>query len=161
MMRETCYCARSSIHPFPPGDQPSTYQPTLSELRICLPDTNVALRFSPQAARIDPKPPNLYQLPSIDNLSDHTLSLSLAIRDARAKEQSGKMFLVLDTLSDVILRHKALTTRRWLTDFVGKRKAEGFTIVATLNPLTSQRRKYKLWSISSMASSRIYREAAC
>jgi KaiC/GvpD/RAD55 family RecA-like ATPase len=92
--------------------------------------------FSPQAARIEPKPPNLYQLPSIDNLSDHTLSLSLAIRDARAKEKSGKMLLVLDTLSDVILRHKALTTRRWLTDFVGKRKAEGFTIVATLNPLT-------------------------
>jgi KaiC/GvpD/RAD55 family RecA-like ATPase len=91
--------------------------------------------FSPQAARIEPKPTNLYQLPSIDNLSDHNLSLSLAIRDARAKEKSAKMLLVLDTLSDVILRHKALTTRRWLTDFVGKRKAEGFTIVATLNPL--------------------------
>jgi KaiC/GvpD/RAD55 family RecA-like ATPase len=92
--------------------------------------------FSPQADKIEPKPMNLYQLPSVDNLSDHTLSLSLAIRDARAKEKSGKMLLVLDTLSDVILRHKALTTRRWLTDFVGKRKAEGFTIVATLNPLT-------------------------
>ena len=92
--------------------------------------------FSPQAARIEPKPPNLYQLPSIDNLSDHTLSLSLAIKDARAQEKSGKMLLVLDTLSNVILRHKALTTTRWLTDFVGKRKAEGFTIVATLNPLT-------------------------
>ena len=91
--------------------------------------------FSPQADRIEPKPPNLYQLPSIDNLSDHTLSLSLAMRDARAKGNSGKMLLVLDTLSDIILRHKALTTRRWLTDFVGKRKAEGFTIVATLNPL--------------------------
>jgi len=92
--------------------------------------------FSPQAARIEPKPSNLYQLPSIDNLSDHTLSLSLAIKDARAKEKSGKMLLVLDTLSNIILRHKALTTTRWLTDFVGKRKAEGFTIVATLNPLT-------------------------
>jgi KaiC/GvpD/RAD55 family RecA-like ATPase len=92
--------------------------------------------FSPQAARIEPKPPNLYQLPSIDNLSDHTLSLSLAIRDARAKETAGKMLLILDTLSDVILRHKGVTTRRWLTDFVGKRKTEGFTIVATLNPLS-------------------------
>jgi KaiC/GvpD/RAD55 family RecA-like ATPase len=91
--------------------------------------------FSPQADKIQPKPPNLYQLPSIDNLSDHTLSLSLAIRDARAKETAGKMLLVLDTLSDVILRHKGVTTRRWLTDFVGKRKADGFTIVATLNPL--------------------------
>ena len=92
--------------------------------------------FSPQAARIEPKPPNLYQLPSIDNLSDHTLSLSLAIKDARTKEKAGKMLLVLDTLSNLLLRYKALTTTRWLTDFVGKRKAEGFTIVATLNPLT-------------------------
>lgn len=87
-------------------------------------------------SNIESKPPNLYQLPSIDNLSDHTLSLSLAIKDARAKEKSGKMLLVLDTLSNIILRHKALTTTRWLTDFLGKRKAEGFTIVATLNPLT-------------------------
>jgi hypothetical protein len=115
--------------------------------------------FSPQAARIEPKPPNLYQLPSIDNLSDHTLSLSLAIRDARAKETTGKMLLVLDTLSNIILRHKTLTTTRWLTDFVGKRKAEGFTIVATLNPFnqihsTSQRRKCRLWSTSLMASSK-------
>jgi KaiC/GvpD/RAD55 family RecA-like ATPase len=90
--------------------------------------------FSPQAARIAPKPANLFQLPSIDNLNDHTLSLSLAIRDARAKETSSKMLLVLDTLSNIILRHKTLTTTRWLTDFMGKRKAEGFTIVATLNP---------------------------
>jgi len=44
------------------------------------------------------------------------------------------MLLDLDTLSNIILRHKTLTTTRWLTDFVGKRKAEGFTIVATLNP---------------------------
>jgi len=92
--------------------------------------------FSPQAARIEPKPSNLYQLPSIDNLSDHTLSLSLAIRDARSKEKPGRMLLVLDTLSNVVLRYKTLTTTRWLTDFVGKRKAEGFTIVATLNPLS-------------------------
>jgi len=92
--------------------------------------------FSPQAARIEPKPPNLYQLPSIDNLNDHTLSLSLAIRDARAKEKSGKMLLVLDTLSNIVLHYKTLTTTRWLTDFVGKRKAEGFTIVGTLNPLS-------------------------
>jgi KaiC/GvpD/RAD55 family RecA-like ATPase len=92
--------------------------------------------FSPQADKIQPKPPNLYQLPSIDNLSDHTLSLSLAIRDARAKETGGKMLLVLDTLSNIVLRYKGLTTTRWLTDFVGKRKAEGFTIVATLNPLS-------------------------
>ena len=92
--------------------------------------------FSPQAARIEPKPQNLYQLPSIDNLNDHTLSLSLAIRDARAKETTSKMLLVLDTLSNIVLRYKGLTTTRWLTDFIGKRKAEGFTIVATLNPLS-------------------------
>jgi len=92
--------------------------------------------FSPQAARIEPKPPNLFQLPTIDNLNDHTLSLSLAIRDARAKEKSGKMLLVLDTLSNIVLHYKTLTTTRWLTDFVGKRKAEGFTIVGTLNPLS-------------------------
>jgi hypothetical protein len=111
-------------------DRRSTSQLTLSGLRICW------LGFSPQAARIEPKAPNLYPLPSIDNLNDHTLSLSLAIRDARAKETAGKVLLIIDKLSNIVLRYEGLTATRWLTDFVGKRKAEGFRIVATLNPLS-------------------------
>jgi len=46
-----------------------------------------------------------------------------------------KKILILDLLSDILLEHKALTTRKWLDEFVAKRKIEGFTVIATLNPL--------------------------
>ena len=45
------------------------------------------------------------------------------------------MIVIIDVLSDLLIRFKGVTTRRWLSDFVGKRKAEGFTALATLNPM--------------------------
>ena len=91
--------------------------------------------FSSQADKIAPNAANLYKIPGIENLSEATISLTLAMKQARAKEQATKMIVIIDILSDLLLRYKAVTTRRWLTDFVGKRKAEGFTTLATLNPL--------------------------
>lgn len=92
--------------------------------------------FSPQADKIASDAANLYKIPGIENLSEANISLALAIKDARAKERATKMVLIIDILSDLLLRYKATTTRRWLSDFVGKRKAEGFTTLTTLNPLT-------------------------
>ena len=92
--------------------------------------------FSPQADRIS-HGPNLLKIPSLENLSDANISLSLALKDVIAKEKATKRIMIIDILSDLLLRHKSVMTRRWLTDFVGKRKAEGFTIIATLNPLTT------------------------
>ncbi len=93
--------------------------------------------FSSQADKIPGHPANLYKIPSIENLSDASISLTIAIREVRSKEKSASGLMILDILSDILLRHKAITTRKWLLDFVGKRKAEGFTIIATLNPLTT------------------------
>lgn len=93
--------------------------------------------FSSQADKILGHGPNLLKVPGIENLNDANLSLSLAIKSVLAKESGTKPIIILDVLSDALLRHKSVTTRRWLSDFVGKRKAEGFTIIATLNPLTT------------------------
>jgi KaiC/GvpD/RAD55 family RecA-like ATPase len=92
--------------------------------------------LSPQADRIS-HGPNLLKIPSFENLSDANISLVLALKDVIAKEKATKRIMIIDILSDLLLRHKSIITRRWLTDFVGKRKAEGFTIIATLNPLTT------------------------
>ena len=92
--------------------------------------------LSPQADRII-HGPNLLKIPSFENLNDANISLALALKDVIAKEKATKRIMIIDILSDLLLRHKSVLTRRWLTDFVGKRKAEGFTIIATLNPLTT------------------------
>lgn len=93
--------------------------------------------FSSQADKIPGQPSNLYKVPGIENLSDASISLTIAIRDVRSKEKSASAIMIIDILSDILLRHKAITTRKWLLDFVGKRKAEGFSVIATLNPLTT------------------------
>ena len=93
--------------------------------------------FSMQADKISSHGPNLLKIPNIENLSDATISMSLTLKEIVAKEKATKPILLMDLLSDLLVRHKSTITRRWLTDFVGKRKAEGFTIIATLNPLTA------------------------
>ena len=95
--------------------------------------------FSPQADKITSDAVNLYKIPGIENLSEANISLALAIKEARAKEKATKMVLIIDILSDLLLRYKSITTRRWLSDFIGKRKVEGFTTLATLNPLTGSK----------------------
>jgi KaiC/GvpD/RAD55 family RecA-like ATPase len=93
--------------------------------------------LSPQADKISSHAPNLLKIPSIENLNEASISLSLTIKDVLSRERATRRIMVLDILSDLLLRYKSITTRRWLTDFVGKRKAEGFTIIATLNPLVT------------------------
>ncbi len=90
--------------------------------------------FCPHSPRLESASKNLYNIPSVENLVDLNIALNKAITDKHLEENPRKVFF-LDILSDVLLRHKSLTTRRWLTDFVAKRKAQGFTTFATLNPL--------------------------
>ena len=93
--------------------------------------------LSPQADRISQHGPNLLKIPSFENLSDANISLGLALKDVLAKEKATKRVMIVDILSDLLLLHKSTVTRRWLGDFVGKRKTEGFTVIATLNPLST------------------------
>jgi KaiC/GvpD/RAD55 family RecA-like ATPase len=95
--------------------------------------------FSSHAGQIFPQGPNLYKIPGIENLSDANISLGIAIRDAKGKAKDSGKLLLIDILSDVLLKHKAIMTRKWLSDFVSKRKGEGFTIIATLNPLLASK----------------------
>jgi KaiC/GvpD/RAD55 family RecA-like ATPase len=95
--------------------------------------------FSSHAGQIFPQRPNLYKIPGIENLSDANISLGIAIRDAKGKAKDSGRVLLIDILSDILLKHKATMTRRWLSDFVSKRKGEGFTVIATLNPLIASK----------------------
>mgnify|MGYP001151340919 CR=1 FL=1 len=92
--------------------------------------------FCPHADRL--AAPNVYGLPRVENLSDFNIVLSKTITD-RGLEKAPDKMLILDIVSEVLLQHKSLTTRKWLADFVDKRKAQGFTILATLNPLITSR----------------------
>jgi len=88
--------------------------------------------LNPMAERIAPALGNLFKIPDVSDLSGLNISANKII-ESKTKDQPSKM-IIIDLLSDVLLKNKGLTTRRWLTDFAAKRKGEGFTILATLDP---------------------------
>ena len=90
--------------------------------------------LSPQADKIMSPPANLYKISGIENLSDLNISLT-KMMEIRLRDPRASRLIVLDVLTDILLHHKALTTRKWLSDFLARRKAEGFITLAFLNPL--------------------------
>jgi TolB-like protein/Tfp pilus assembly protein PilF len=64
----------------------------------------------------------------IENLTD----LNLQINEALAAIQPKR--LALDILSDILLRHKALQTRKWLNELLERLRSRGITTLAILNP---------------------------
>ena len=90
--------------------------------------------FSEQADKVASNSGNLFKIPGIGNLSEFSISLGVALKEVHVEREASKVFLI-DTISGILLRHKSLTTLRWLSDFIAKRKTEKFTVLATLNPL--------------------------
>jgi TolB-like protein/cytochrome c-type biogenesis protein CcmH/NrfG len=64
----------------------------------------------------------------IENLTDVNLQIGEVITSAQPKR------LVIDILSDILLRHKALQTRKWLTELLERLRSKGITTLAVLNP---------------------------
>jgi len=94
--------------------------------------------FSPQADRVTGDYANLLKISSVQDLSDLNISLMKATEPIPG---STKKIIILDILTDILLEHKALITRKWLDEFIAKRKAEGFTVLGTLNPLIASDRE--------------------
>jgi len=64
----------------------------------------------------------------IENLTELNLTISETLDSVRPKR------VALDILSDVLLRHRALQTRRWLNDLLERLRSRGITTIAVLNP---------------------------
>ncbi len=64
----------------------------------------------------------------IENLTDLNLQINEALGAIKPKR------LALDILSDVLLRHKALQTRKWLNELLERLRGRGITTLAALNP---------------------------
>jgi len=89
--------------------------------------------FSPQADKIVAPSGKIFRIQSVQNLYDLNISFAKALH-ALPSMSSAKL-IIIDLLSDILLEHKALTTRKWLDEFIAKRKAEGFTVLGALNPM--------------------------
>jgi KaiC/GvpD/RAD55 family RecA-like ATPase len=64
----------------------------------------------------------------IENLTELTLTITETINSLQPSR------VVVQFLSDVLLRHKALQTRRWLSELLDKFRARNITTLVFLNP---------------------------
>jgi len=88
---------------------------------------------NPQADAIVKSSPNVFKLKGVENLTDISIALTSAIRrlDLSLK---GPRRICLGLVSDVLLQHHAVQTRRWLTGLIPELQSEGFTILAVMDP---------------------------
>ena len=88
---------------------------------------------NPQADAFVKDAPNVVKLKGVENLTDIGIALTSAIRKLDPS-QKGARRICLGLVSDILLQHHAVPTRRWLAGLIPELKLEGFTILATMNP---------------------------
>jgi tetratricopeptide (TPR) repeat protein len=87
---------------------------------------------NPQADTIVKSAPNVVKLKGVENLTDINIALTSAIRrlDPSLK---GPRRVCIGLVSDVLLQHHTVQTRRWLTGLIPELQSEGFTTLAVMD----------------------------
>jgi KaiC/GvpD/RAD55 family RecA-like ATPase len=88
---------------------------------------------NPQADTIIRSSPNVSKLKGVENLTDISIALSSVFRRVDTSI-TGPKRACIEIISDVLLQHRAVQTRRWLTGLIPQLKAKGFTALAVMNP---------------------------
>jgi len=88
---------------------------------------------NPQADNIIKDLPNVTKVKGVENLTDISIALSSAFRRLDASLTGPKRACV-EVISDILLQHHAIQTRRWLTALIPQLKSKGFTTLAVMNP---------------------------
>jgi KaiC/GvpD/RAD55 family RecA-like ATPase len=88
---------------------------------------------NPQADTIVRDSPNIFKLKGVENLTDISIALTSAIRrlDPVLK---GPRRICVGLISDLLLQHHAVQTRRWLTGLISELRSNGFTTLAVMDP---------------------------
>jgi tetratricopeptide (TPR) repeat protein len=88
---------------------------------------------NPEADAIIKSSANVHTLKGVENLTDISIALTSAIRQLDASLK-GPRRICLGLVSDVLLQHHAVETRRWLSALITKLKSEDFTTLAVMDP---------------------------
>jgi KaiC/GvpD/RAD55 family RecA-like ATPase len=88
---------------------------------------------NPEADAIIENLTNVFKLRGVENLTDISIALNSAIRKLdRSLKKPRRAYIGI--ISDVLLQHHALSTRRWLAALIPTLKSRGFTTLAVMNP---------------------------
>ncbi len=88
---------------------------------------------NPQADTMTKSLPNVFKLKGVENLTDINIALTSAFRKLDASPKEPRKACI-EIISDVLLQHRAVQTRRWLTGLLPELKSKRFTTLAVMNP---------------------------
>ncbi|MGD8544575.1 MAG: winged helix-turn-helix domain-containing protein [Candidatus Bathyarchaeota archaeon] len=87
---------------------------------------------NPQSEKIVEHLSNIYKLKGVENLTEIGIALNSAFRQLD-RSHEGPRRACIEIISDVLLQHQVVQTRRWLTRLLPQLKEEGFTTLAIMN----------------------------
>ncbi len=96
--------------------------PTVFSLFLC----------NPRADAMVKDLPNVFKLKGVENLTDIDIALIKSFRALHAG-QSGVRRACIAIVSDVLLQHHAVITKKWLSGLLADLKSKGFTTLAVIN----------------------------
>ena len=88
---------------------------------------------NPQADLMIKSLPNVFKLKGVENLTDIDVALTKAFRRLETSI-SGPRRACIEIVSDVLLQHHAVTTRKWLAGLIPDLRSKSFTTLAVINP---------------------------
>jgi TolB-like protein len=88
---------------------------------------------NPQADAMVKDAPNVVKLKGVENLTEISIAMSSAIQKLDPSLK-GSRRICLGLISDVLLQHHAVQTRKWLAGLIPELQSEGFTILAIMDP---------------------------
>ncbi|UCD96286.1 MAG: hypothetical protein JSV35_07285, partial [Candidatus Bathyarchaeota archaeon] len=87
---------------------------------------------NPSADVITVNRPNIFRLRGIENLLDISIAMNTALRKLNPADKNPRRCCI-QIVSDVLLQHKAIQTRRWLTRILTELRAKGFTTLIVMD----------------------------
>ena len=91
------------------------------------------LLCNPQADVIMRSLSNVFKCQGIENLTEVNIALAGVFRRLDGKSERPRRACI-EIVSDVLLQHEALHTRRWLYALIPQLKSKGFTVLAAIDP---------------------------
>ena len=88
---------------------------------------------NPQADAMIQSMPNVFKLKGVENLTEIDIALTKAFR-ALDPSAVGTKRICIEIVSDALLQHHAVTTRRWLSALLPTLKSKGLTTLAVVDP---------------------------
>jgi KaiC/GvpD/RAD55 family RecA-like ATPase len=76
---------------------------------------------------------NVVKIRGVENLTDVSIPVISALRKFEALDSKPRR-ICIEILSDILLQHRAVQTRKWLIGLISELKSKGFTTLAVVNP---------------------------